>query len=107
MFFVRSEYKYILVESINYCVENKGLVVYGWVIMTSHVHLIIGTKQEPMQNIVRDLKKLHQKQLYKQFVKMQEKVGENGCCGCLSGRGRKMATIQTFNFGNKTIILLN
>jgi len=29
--FIRPLYKDILVESINYCIHNKGLVVYAWV----------------------------------------------------------------------------
>ena len=55
--FTRSIYRDIVVDSINYCVKEKGLIVYAWVIMTSHVHMIIGTKKDKMQNIVRDLKK--------------------------------------------------
>ncbi len=55
--FIRPYYKNILVDSMNYCVKEKGLIVYAWVIMTSHVHMIIGTKKEKMQDIVRDLKK--------------------------------------------------
>ncbi len=31
--------------------------LYAWCIMTSHVHLIIGTKGNPLQNIMRDLKR--------------------------------------------------
>lgn len=63
--FVRPQYKDILVDSINYCIKNKGLIVYGWVIMTSHVHMIIGTKQDKMQDIVRDLKKYTSKEIIK------------------------------------------
>lgn len=55
--FVRPQYKDILVESINYCIKNKGLLVCGWVIMTSHVHMINGTEQDKMQDIIRDIKK--------------------------------------------------
>jgi REP element-mobilizing transposase RayT len=55
--FVRDEYKQIVVDSIKYCQANKGLEVYAWCIMTSHVHLIIGTDgTNKLQDIVRDLK---------------------------------------------------
>ena len=43
--FSRPVYKDILVESINYCIKEKGLVVYAWVVMTNHVHMIIGTNK--------------------------------------------------------------
>ena len=32
--FTRPEYKDILVDSLNYCISNKGLTVYAWVILT-------------------------------------------------------------------------
>jgi putative transposase len=63
--FIRSDYKDILVDSINYCIKEKGLVVYAWIIMSSHVHMIIGTRKEKMQDIVRDLKKFTSKEIVK------------------------------------------
>jgi len=42
--FTRRQYKDILVDSINYCIANKGLELYAWVIMSNHVHMIISTK---------------------------------------------------------------
>lgn len=54
--FVRSAYQNILVDSLSYCQKEKGLILYAWCIMPSHVHLIIGTKKDPMENILRDFK---------------------------------------------------
>ena len=54
--FTRSNYSDRIVESIKYCQVEKGLMVYAWCIMPSHVHLVIGTKDQPMQNILRDMK---------------------------------------------------
>jgi len=55
--FIRKHYKDILVDSLAYCQKEKGLKLYGWCIMTSHVHLMIGTTGNPMQDIIRDLKR--------------------------------------------------
>lgn len=33
--FIRREYKDIIVDSLNYCIKDKGLVVYAWCLMTS------------------------------------------------------------------------
>jgi putative transposase len=55
--FTRREYKELIVDSLNYCTINKGLIIYGWVIMSNHVHLIIGTSDMKLQDIMRDLKK--------------------------------------------------
>jgi len=63
--FIRNEYKDILLTSFQYCMEYKGLELYAYCIMTSHVHLIIGSHKEPMANIMRDLKRHTSEQLHK------------------------------------------
>jgi len=54
--FTRNIYCDRVVESLKFCQKEKGLIVYAWCIMPSHVHLIMGTKSTPMQDILRDLK---------------------------------------------------
>ena len=55
--FIRNEYKEILLTSWRHCRQHKGLEIYGWCIMTSHVHMIIGTQGDKLENIMRDMKK--------------------------------------------------
>lgn len=56
--FTRDEYREIIIESLNYCVSQKGLIVHAFCIMTNHVHLIIGSKEgNVLAGIVRDMKK--------------------------------------------------
>jgi REP element-mobilizing transposase RayT len=61
----RREYKDIIVDSLKYCIANKGLELYAWVIMSNHVHLIIGTRDKPMQDILRDIKRHTSKKITK------------------------------------------
>src|SRR5271166_6491223 len=55
--FTRNEYKQIVVDSLNFCIDKKGLEVYAWVIMTNHIHLIISSAKEDLSDIIRDFKK--------------------------------------------------
>jgi REP element-mobilizing transposase RayT len=56
--FIRNEYKDILLESLPYCQKNKGLEIYAWCIMSSHVHLIISTKTGfILENILHDFRR--------------------------------------------------
>jgi putative transposase len=55
--FVREEYMKIVIDSWKFCQEKKGLEIYGWCIMPSHVHMIIGSKKNKLEDIVRDMKK--------------------------------------------------
>ncbi len=63
--FIRNEYKEIVLDAIRFCQKNKDLEVYGWCIMSSHLHLIIGTRGNAMSNIVRDLKRHSSEELHK------------------------------------------
>jgi putative transposase len=61
--FSRKQYRDILVDSLNFCRENKGLQVHAWCIMSNHVHLIISAKKEDLSDILRDFKKFTSKQI--------------------------------------------
>ena len=39
--FIRKEYKDLVLDSWRFCQKEKGLEIYGWCIMTSHVHMIV------------------------------------------------------------------
>ncbi len=65
--FIRNDYKVEILNSISYCQEKKDMELYGWCIMTSHVHLIIGTRGNPLQNIMRDLKRHTSEILHKKI----------------------------------------
>jgi REP element-mobilizing transposase RayT len=55
--FVRRVYCDIVVDSLKYCIENKGLELYAWCIMSSHAHLIIGTEKGNLSEIMCDMKR--------------------------------------------------
>jgi putative transposase len=55
--FIRDSYREIFIDSVKHCQEKKGLLVGAWVIMTSHIHMIIGRSgSNNLENIIRDLK---------------------------------------------------
>lgn len=41
--FTRTEIADIIIDSLRYCQEHKGLNIYAYVLMPSHLHLICGT----------------------------------------------------------------
>jgi REP element-mobilizing transposase RayT len=56
-FFIREEYRSVLIESIKFCQREKGLHLYGYCIMTSHIHLLISCDGvNSLESIVRDMK---------------------------------------------------
>jgi REP element-mobilizing transposase RayT len=55
--FIRNEYRNILLDSRRYCVANKGMELYSYCIMTSHVHMILGSHGESLEKIMQNMKR--------------------------------------------------
>ena len=55
--FTRKDYIDILLDSLRFCQQEKGLKIYGWVVMTNHIHLIVQSDKVPLSDIIRDFKK--------------------------------------------------
>ena len=56
--FTRVSQKQLIVDSLKYFQENKGLNIFGWCLMPSHLHLIANTKIPfDLDNVVRDFKR--------------------------------------------------
>ena len=55
--FSRKIYKDILIDSLDFCIRNKGMILYGYVIMTNHVHLVIQSENGKLSDLIRDFNK--------------------------------------------------
>ena len=60
--FTRAEYKDVLLESLYYCQQHRGLKLFAFCIMSNHVHLIAAA-ENGLPNVVRDCKKYTSNQL--------------------------------------------
>ncbi len=61
--FTRKLYVDILLDSIRFCQQNKGLEVYAWVVMSNHTHLIVSSKTANLSDTIRDFKKFTAKKI--------------------------------------------
>jgi REP element-mobilizing transposase RayT len=63
--FTRKQCAQIILDSFTYCQENKGLILYAYVIMSSHLHLIAAAQDGSagLSAIVRDFKTFTSKKL--------------------------------------------
>lgn len=60
--FTRQRYRDIVIESLKYCIEHKGLTLYAYVIMSNHIHLIACAQEGfSLSGITRDCKKFTSK----------------------------------------------
>jgi REP element-mobilizing transposase RayT len=55
--FTRPRYCDIIIESLKYCRENKGLKIWGYTIMSNHMHSILGAENGNLPDVLRDFKR--------------------------------------------------
>jgi REP element-mobilizing transposase RayT len=72
--FTRKSHKEELFESLRYCQKSKGLEVYGYCLMPSHVHLIAKATSEhySLSDILRDFKKFTSKAIVQSIINEPE-----------------------------------
>ena len=55
--FSRKRYRDVVIESLNFCIKNKGMILYGYVIMSNHIHMIVQSENGKLSDLIRDFKK--------------------------------------------------
>jgi REP element-mobilizing transposase RayT len=67
--FTRLNQKNLLINALKYCQKNKGLEIYGYCIMSSHIHLLCkGTEGFILSDIIRDFKKFTSKRIVQTII---------------------------------------
>ena len=96
--FVRNEYKDILLDSWRYCIQHKGLEVHAWCIMTSHVHMIIGSNGRNMADIVRDMKSFTSTSLKRAITDHPQESRKEWLLWMMKRAGEKNGNNNSFQF---------
>ena len=62
--FTRKNHRDVLLESLKYCQKEKGLIIYAYVIMSNHIHMIVQTSEpHQIKDTIRDFKKFTSKKI--------------------------------------------
>ena len=62
--FTRLNQKYNIIEALKYCQKHKGLEIYAYCLLSSHLHLLCkGTDGFVLSDIMRDFKKFTSKKI--------------------------------------------
>lgn len=71
--FTRKELAYVIIESLRYCQREKGLIIYAWCLMPSHLHMIICAEEgKKLSDIMRDFKKFTSKRIIRTLKEINE-----------------------------------
>ncbi len=71
--FIRLKQKYVIINALQYCQNHKGLEIYAYCIMSSHLHLLCkANEKELLSNIIRDFKTYTSKKIIKTIIEYPE-----------------------------------
>ncbi|HZK08854.1 MAG TPA: transposase [Bacteroidales bacterium] len=60
--FTRKVYRDIVIDSLKFCQEKKGLNLFAYVIMSNHMHLLAQSENDDLSGIIRDFKRFTSRQ---------------------------------------------
>ncbi len=71
--FTRLRQKYVILNALKYCQQHKGLDIYAYCIMHSHIHLLASAKDGlVLSDIIRDFKKFTSKKIIDTIINYPE-----------------------------------
>ena len=95
----RPYYKDIVIDSIQYCQQHKGLILYAYVLMNNHVHLIASAAAEHnLSDILRDLKTYTSKTLLKEISENPRESRKNWMLWLFKSAGIRNPNNKDFQF---------
>ena len=93
----RSVYKDVIIDSLDFCIKNKGLKLYAYVIMTNHIHLIAAAEENyNLSDIIGDFKKFTSKSLMKTIQENHQESRKNWMIWLFKSAGRKNSNNKNF-----------
>lgn len=66
--FIRKRYCETVLESLSFCIKNKGLNVYSYCIMSNHLHMVVSSEpSHDLKDVIRDFKKYTSRKIIEQI----------------------------------------
>jgi REP element-mobilizing transposase RayT len=94
------------VDALKYCQQHKGLNIYAWCLMPSHLHLLVNTEDGfNLADVIRDFKKFTSKKIVEQ-IKSEPESRREWLLEQFAEAGRGNRKIKDYKFwqdGNHAI----
>ena len=96
--FTRQIYFDILEQSIQYCRKEKGMELYCYCFMPSHIHLIFRSSDQDPSGLLRDFKKYTSKQLVKAIEENHQESRKEWLLWMFERAGKKKGNVSKYQF---------
>ena len=106
--FTRDMYFSVITASLDYCRKNKGMEIYGYCIMPSHVHLIFRSAEADPSGLIRDFKGFTSRKMLKTIEENTQESRKEWLLWMFEKAGKKNSNVKNRQFwqqNNKPIEL--
>ncbi|MBT9393431.1 transposase [Hymenobacter sp. NST-14] len=100
--FIRPQYTQIIIDSLRYCQQHKGLELYAYVVMSSHIHLIAARTEGNLSDVLRDLKAHTTRQLLKAIAENEHESRREWMMRLFAHYARPQRQNEQYMFWQKT-----
>ncbi len=97
--FTRAEYKNILLESLEFCQNEKGMEIFAWCIMTNHVHLVFRSVGDANpEKILGDFKRFTSRKIIEAIIENQKESRKEFLLTKFKEHGSKTSNTSKYQF---------
>jgi len=97
---VFSRYCYVetVLNSLQFCIKEKGLNLHAWCIMSNHLHLIVSAKNGDLSDILRDFKSFTAKKILQQIEDYNEESRKSWLLWLFKQAGNANSRNESYQF---------
>ncbi|MCZ8196061.1 MAG: transposase [Flavobacterium sp.] len=96
--FTRDDYFSTIIESLTYCRKEKGMEIYGYCIMPSHVHLIFHSSFGDPSGLMRDFKGFTSRKMLKVIEENPQESRKEWMLWMFERAGKKNSNVKNKQF---------
>jgi REP element-mobilizing transposase RayT len=96
--FTRDEYFSCVTESLDYCRKNKGMEIYGYCIMSNHIHLIFRSSLDDPSGLIRDFKGFTSRKILKAISENQQESRKEWMLWMFEKAGKTNSNVKNMQF---------
>lgn len=96
--FTRVDYFDCIIESLDFCRKNKGMELYGYCIMPSHVHLIFRSSLGDPSGLMRDFKGYTSRKMLKIIEENAQESRKEWMLWMFERAGKKNSNVKNKQF---------
>ena len=96
--FTRHLYFDVLANSVEYCRKHKGMELYAYCFMPSHIHLIFRSSNDKPSELLRDFKKHTAKKVLEAIKNNPQESRKEWLLWMFERAGKKSSNVSQFQF---------